>query len=128
MAQHGHSVLRLPPCHPELNPIEKGVKNYVASHNVTFKFSDMRKLAEQKFQTIGEEEWKTVCQHDENVEDDYLEREILVDDVQEFKPTQAKATKNFQARMMTMRMTIYMTRMFSIMMGINLTEYFNFLF
>jgi transposase len=47
MAQHGHSVLRLPPYHPELNPIEKGVKSYVASHNVTFKFSDMRKLAEK---------------------------------------------------------------------------------
>jgi hypothetical protein len=72
MAQHGHSVLRLPPYHSEMNPIEKGAKNYVASHNVTFKFSEMRKLAEQKFLTIGEEEWKAVCKHVKNVEDDYL--------------------------------------------------------
>jgi hypothetical protein len=39
LSEHGHSVLRLPPYHPELNPIELIwvlVKNYVAAHNVTF--------------------------------------------------------------------------------------------
>uniref|UniRef100_A0A6P7H944 Uncharacterized protein LOC114348897 n=1 Tax=Diabrotica virgifera virgifera TaxID=50390 RepID=A0A6P7H944_DIAVI len=38
LAQHGHSVLRLPPYHPELNPIEKIwaiLKNEVAAKNTT---------------------------------------------------------------------------------------------
>jgi hypothetical protein len=55
MAHHGHSVLRLPPYHPELNSIEKiwaRAKNYVATH-VTFKFDDMRKLAEEKCNKNG---------------------------------------------------------------------------
>jgi hypothetical protein len=37
LGQHGHTALRLPPYHPELNPIEKiwaQVKQWVASHNV----------------------------------------------------------------------------------------------
>jgi arsenate reductase-like glutaredoxin family protein len=86
MAHHGHSVLRLPPYHPELNPIEKiwaQVKNYVATHNVTFKFDDMRKLAEEKFAIIGTSEWENVCRNAIKVEDEYLSREAVVDEVQE---------------------------------------------
>jgi transposase len=40
LEKNGHRVLRLPPYHPELNPIEKiwaQVKNWVASRNVTYK-------------------------------------------------------------------------------------------
>jgi transposase len=52
MAHHGHSMLRLPPFHPELNSVEKiwaRVKNYVAT-DVTFKFDDMRNW----YQRMGE--------------------------------------------------------------------------
>jgi transposase len=38
---HGHEVLRLPPYHPELNPIEliwSQLKSIVRSRNVTFRF------------------------------------------------------------------------------------------
>lgn len=41
LEEHGHKVLRLPPYHPELNPIEKiwaTVKNWVGQHNTTFKY------------------------------------------------------------------------------------------
>jgi hypothetical protein len=78
MAHHGHSVLRLPSYHPELNPIEKiwaQVKNYVATHNVTFKFEDMRKLAEEKFAIIGTSEWENVCRNAIKMEDEYLSRD-----------------------------------------------------
>ncbi|XP_074035663.1 uncharacterized protein [Leptinotarsa decemlineata] len=40
-------VLRLPPYHCELNPIEliwADVKNFVAQHNTTFKFADLKVL------------------------------------------------------------------------------------
>jgi hypothetical protein len=50
----------LPPCHPELYPIDKMwamIKNWVAVKNVTFQLQDVRKLAEEKFSSITKDEW-----------------------------------------------------------------------
>ena len=60
MAKYGHSVLRLPPYHPELNPIEKIwalVKNWVASRNMNCKLEEVEKLTRQKFNEVTAEEW-----------------------------------------------------------------------
>ena len=49
LAEHGHTVIRLPPYHPDLNPIEKIwgiVKARIAAKNVTFKLGDVQQLAE----------------------------------------------------------------------------------
>ena len=65
MEAHGHKVLRLPPYHPELNPIENiwaTVKNWVASHNTTFKLCDVEALARQKFSQMGSADWKNICE------------------------------------------------------------------
>jgi hypothetical protein len=73
LSEHGHSVLRLPPYHPELNPIELMwalVKNYVAAHN-------------DKFNNVKVEEWKKISDHVTKIEDDYLQREHIVDEDQE---------------------------------------------
>jgi hypothetical protein len=86
LSEHGHSVLRLPPYHPELNPIELIwvlVKNYVAAHNVTFNLDDVWKIAVDKFNNVKMEEWKKICDHVTKIEDDYLQREHIVDEVQE---------------------------------------------
>jgi transposase len=43
LAEHSHTVLRLPPYYPELIPIEliwATVKNWIAEKNVTFKSSN----------------------------------------------------------------------------------------
>jgi hypothetical protein len=59
LAKHGHSVLRLPPYHPELNPIERIwalVKNWVVSHNLTFKRDDIMQLLYDKFSLVTPEE------------------------------------------------------------------------
>lgn len=83
LAQHGHSVLRLPPYHPELNPIEKiwGIaKNWVASRNTTFRFEDVKKLAHEKFAAIGASEWECVCNHVKSVELEYMKREHMMDE------------------------------------------------
>jgi hypothetical protein len=83
LARHGHVALRLPPYHPEVNPIEKMwamVKNWVAMKNVTFQLQDVRRLAEEKFSSIKKEEWLAVCEHVQEVEEKYIKNEHLVDD------------------------------------------------
>uniref|UniRef100_A0A6P7H373 Uncharacterized protein LOC114346429 n=1 Tax=Diabrotica virgifera virgifera TaxID=50390 RepID=A0A6P7H373_DIAVI len=55
LEQHGHKVLRLPPYHPELNPIEKIwalVKGRVASHNTTCNINDVENIRKKKFSEV----------------------------------------------------------------------------
>lgn len=80
--ENGHSVVRLPPYHPDLNPIEliwATVKNRVAKLNTTFKLNDVWKLAESEFSSITPEDWIKRCEHVIQVEDNYLENEIIID-------------------------------------------------
>lgn len=82
LAKYGHIVLRLPPYHPELNPIEKvwaTVKNYVASRNLTFRLNDAIKLAEEKFSEITKNEWENICDHVNNIATEYMIKEHLLD-------------------------------------------------
>lgn len=63
------TVLRLPPYHCELNPIEliwAQIKNSVASRNTTFKIADVKELFLQAINSIGEEEWKKCIDHVKN--------------------------------------------------------------
>lgn len=86
---HGHSVLRLPPYHPDLNPIEliwATVKNNVAQKNVSFKLEDVKVLAEYEFNQIGTEEWKKRCQHVVRLENEYLQQESFLDNQEEIEP------------------------------------------
>lgn len=83
LKRYGHDVLRLPPYHPELNPIEKIwalVKNWVAAHNTTFKLADTEALTRQKFANVSEQEWYNVCQHVRKYEEELIEKEHLFDD------------------------------------------------
>jgi hypothetical protein len=60
LTQHGHTVIRLPPYHPDLNSIETIwgiVKTRIAAKNVTFKLRNIQQLAEQNFATVTMEEW-----------------------------------------------------------------------
>lgn len=80
---HGHSVLRLPPYHPDLNPIEMMwgiVKNYVAKKNVTFNMNDVIKLCEEMFSSITKEDCSPLCEKVIKVEDDYYAKEHIMDD------------------------------------------------
>lgn len=86
LQRNGHTVLRLPPYHPDLNPIEliwATVKNNVAARNINFKMEDVRKLTEEEFSRITQEDWQQRCKHVVNIEDKYLESEILVDETTE---------------------------------------------
>ncbi|CAC5422960.1 unnamed protein product [Mytilus coruscus] len=57
---HGHVVLRLPPYHCELNPIEmvwSDLKGFVAGKNSTCKIKDCKKLFEEAKSNFSAERW-----------------------------------------------------------------------
>ncbi|XP_063533653.1 uncharacterized protein LOC134743952 [Cydia strobilella] len=61
LAEHGHSVLRLPPYHPDFNPIENiwaQLKQYVAQRNVDMTLTSVKNLLQEKVNMIGPEDWK----------------------------------------------------------------------
>lgn len=81
--KHGHNVLRLPPYHPTLNPIEKIwalVKNWVATMNVTFKLKDVEALAIKKFSEITKEEWAAVCRNADQVADNFMKNAHMLEE------------------------------------------------
>lgn len=64
--QHNKTVLRLPPYHCELNPIEMAwsvVKNYVKSNNKTFKLNDVKTLLIEGIRKVDENMWKNFITH-----------------------------------------------------------------
>lgn len=75
MGEHGHTVVRLPPYHCDLNPIEliwALAKRKVASQNVGSK--DIKKLTEEAFESITADDWKNCCEHIKKIEKEYYER------------------------------------------------------
>ncbi|XP_054260031.1 uncharacterized protein LOC128995480 [Macrosteles quadrilineatus] len=82
----GHEILRLPPYHPDLNPIElvwADIKGYVAGRNTTFNFSDVQAITEEKIASMGPEDWFPKCQHVKKVEEEYLLKEGGIDNMLE---------------------------------------------
>ena len=68
--------------HPDLNPIEMiwgKVKNWAAANNTTFKLSDVKQLVEKKFSEMGVEDWVPFCDHVENIEKEYIEKDKIMD-------------------------------------------------
>ena len=63
---HGHTILRLPPYHCELNPIEmiwSQVKGYVAPENRSFKMAEVEKLTACSLQRITAKQWADCVRH-----------------------------------------------------------------
>ncbi|XP_053990425.1 uncharacterized protein LOC128882722 [Hylaeus volcanicus] len=64
--QHGHEVLRLPPYHCELNPIELAwgyIKEYVRGRNVTYKLPDVRQLIYEAIENVSPVMWQNFIRH-----------------------------------------------------------------
>lgn len=82
----GHEVVRLPPYHCELNPIElvwSQVKGYVASKNTDFKIDSVEKLLLEGIAGVTPQNWFRDCTHVIRLEDEAWERDGIIDSQRE---------------------------------------------
>lgn len=78
----GHSVLRLPPYHPELNPIELLwgiIKGKVASQNVTFNLKTVEELFRKEADSITLDMFSDVWRKTREHEEKYFQMEPKLD-------------------------------------------------
>lgn len=67
--ERGFTVLRLPPYHAELNPIEliwADIKSYVGRFNKTFKLAELKNLLQEAMCQITPDKWKKCVEHVKN--------------------------------------------------------------
>lgn len=82
-ASLGHSVLRLPPYHCELNPIEmvwSQVKGYVAAQNKTFKLNEVERLCYEAISRVTPENWRNYDSHVQKTEGRMWELDGMIDE------------------------------------------------
>ncbi|XP_050500824.1 uncharacterized protein LOC126880805 [Diabrotica virgifera virgifera] len=80
--EHDITVLRTPPYHCELNPIEliwAKIKNEVAQKNTTYKLKDVKLLLDQAIQNITASNWQSCITHTQKEEDKMWDVDTRVD-------------------------------------------------
>ena len=80
IANNGHFVLRLPPYHCDLNPIEliwADVKSYVSRNNTNFKTTDVKGLIQEAFTAVDSGKWRKACQHVAKIETMYWKKDNI---------------------------------------------------
>ena len=78
----GHTVIRLPPYHCELNPIDiawAAEKNFVAKENSEMKLDSVEKLFTKKRNDLLCEFWANCVEHVKEVEHSYRESDKVQD-------------------------------------------------
>ena len=84
--EHGVKVLRLPPYHCELNPIEliwAQMKGYVARNNTTFKLQDVRQLLSASISKISSDNWQKAIRHVIAEEEKFWKLDLLIEETVE---------------------------------------------
>lgn len=82
----GHMVLRTPPYHCELNPIEMVwafIKQDVAKHNTSFKLADVEVLMRTAVDKVTPTLWKNCIDHVVKVEREMWQMDSVMDDIPE---------------------------------------------
>lgn len=82
LKQQGHSVVRLPPFHPDFNPMAHvwtQVKGNVTNKNTDLSVATAKSLIMEKLNAIGADEWKASCEHAIECEDEYRNFETAFD-------------------------------------------------
>lgn len=80
----GHTVLRLPPYHCELNPIGLAwamVKTYVKQNNKTFKIDDVKNILNTAIDRVTSENWENFIQHVKTEENKMTEVDRNMDEI-----------------------------------------------
>ncbi|XP_046966920.1 uncharacterized protein LOC124534920 [Vanessa cardui] len=71
----GFGILRLPPYHPELNPIENIwgiIKNQIAAKNIGQTMTLVQNLIDECINNIDQTTWRNTCKHVEKIETEYM--------------------------------------------------------
>ncbi|XP_045445838.1 uncharacterized protein LOC123653906 [Melitaea cinxia] len=79
---HGHKVVRLPPYHCDLNPIEliwSVLKRRIAEKNLGQEANKIVQITEEAFATITEVEWRKECEHVKKLEEKYYADGQVID-------------------------------------------------
>ncbi|XP_046978184.1 uncharacterized protein LOC124543908 [Vanessa cardui] len=82
--QHGIIVLRLPPYHCELNPLNwygRRLKDMLQKNNKTFKMAEVKKLFEEGLQHTMSEKWSSCIAHIIKEEDKMYGLDNMIDNV-----------------------------------------------
>ena len=82
MKEKGHIILRLPPYHPDLNPIKlvwAQLKKIVCSRNFPNKLNDVLDITKAAFIEISVQNWENYCKHVINVDEEYIRKDIVID-------------------------------------------------
>lgn len=80
LREHGHTSLRLPPYHPQLNPIElvwAEMKKKVALANTTFQLRDVKRHTIDALSSISPEFWQKCEDHVKSIEEKYWQSDGL---------------------------------------------------
>ncbi|XP_022174497.1 uncharacterized protein LOC111036684 [Myzus persicae] len=84
--KHNQIVLRLPPYHCELNPIELAwlvVKGHVKKNNTTYKLNDVRQLLNDGIKKVTPEMWSNFVSHTIKEEDQFWQLDFISDEMLE---------------------------------------------
>ncbi|KAL4092454.1 hypothetical protein QTP88_026955 [Uroleucon formosanum] len=82
LSKEGHDIIRLPPYHPDLNPIEmiwSQVKQYIAKQNHNGSIKKIAELCKQKMESMGNSEWRAVCANVKKLETEMWKNESYMD-------------------------------------------------
>lgn len=87
LREHGHEVLRLPPYHCDLNPIEliwSSAKRKIASKNIGRSAAEVEKIIKEAFDSITSEHWKKMTDHVLHIEAQYKARDGITQELEPF--------------------------------------------
>ncbi|VVC27951.1 Ribonuclease H-like domain,Winged helix-turn-helix DNA-binding domain [Cinara cedri] len=93
--EYGRTILRLPPYHCELNPIEQAwssVKNYVEQNNTTYKLADVKVLLEEGINLVNSEMWTNFIKLTKKEERKCWKVDFIIDDVLEMLTAETTQT------------------------------------
>jgi transposase len=81
---HGRTPLRLPPYHPDLNPIENiwaTITGHIASRKSVCKVQDATRLCEEIFHSVGDGDWWPLYARVKNLEKEHYDKHARFNNV-----------------------------------------------